>query len=115
MRAAARRLAYLSLALVAACGTRRQSNVRSAERTVVEVDNQGFADMTVYVYEGTRRVRLGLATGASTTKLTLPASMARGVRSLRFLCDPIGGNRKSVSQEITVGPGDTIRLVIPPA
>jgi hypothetical protein len=33
---------------------------------------------------------------------------------LRFIADPIGGNRASVSQEITVVPGDTVVLTIPP-
>jgi hypothetical protein len=33
---------------------------------------------------------------------------------LRFIADPIGGARPSVSEEITVAPGDSVVLTIPP-
>jgi hypothetical protein len=32
---------------------------------------------------------------------------------LRFLADPIGGNRAPVSDEIAVEPGDEVTLTIP--
>jgi len=40
--------------------------------------------------------------------------LVSGLTPLRFVADPIGGNRASVSQEITVAPGDTVVLMIPP-
>jgi len=107
-----RRLAFVSFALLAACGPHR--NVPRLPDRIVIVDNQGFADMTVYVVEGTFRQRLGIATGASVTRLTLPRRMSSGVRRLQFICNPIGGSRTTVSQDITSGPGDTITLTIPP-
>ncbi len=84
-------------------------------RTIVSVDNRGFLDMTVYVIDGTQRIRLGVANGHSVTDLTIPAQLVRGMAQLRFLCDPIGGNRAPVSDEITVEPGDNVTLVIPAA
>jgi hypothetical protein len=82
-------------------------------RTIVSVDNRGFLDMTIYVIDGTQRVRLGVANGNRVTDLTIPQQLVRGATHLQFLCDPIGGNRAPVSDEITVEPGDTVTLVIP--
>jgi hypothetical protein len=85
------------------------------EPTVVEVNNQGFLDMTVYVLRNSQRVRLGIATGSSKTRFTIPRDVVSGISTLRFIADPIGGRRNSVSEEITVVPGDTVGLLIPPA
>lgn len=82
--------------------------------TVVQVDNQGFLDMAVYAVRSGQRVRLGNANGASKTNLKVPSSLVSGITPLRFVADPIGGRRASVSQEITVVPGDTVVLTIPP-
>ena len=83
--------------------------------TVVEVDNQGFLDMTVYAARSAQRVRLGIATGNRKTDLKIPSGLVFGLTPLHFVADPIGGRRASVSQEITVAPGDTVVLMIPPA
>src|SRR4026209_1497226 len=85
------------------------------EPTVVEVDNQGFADMTIYAVRTSQRYRLGIATGNRKTRLTIPTSVSSGLSPLRFIADPIGGRRNSVSQEITIAPGDIVVLMIPPA
>lgn len=79
-----------------------------------QVDTQGFLDMTVFAARSSQRVRLGTATGNSKTNFTVPASLASSLTPLRFIADPIGSNRASVSQEITVAPGDTVVLTIPP-
>ena len=83
--------------------------------TVVQVDNQGFLDMNVYAARSGQRVRLGTATGNRKTNLNIPPGLVSGLTSLRFIADPIGGTRASVSQEITVAPGDTVVLTIPPS
>jgi hypothetical protein len=80
----------------------------------IRVENQGFADMTVYAVRTTLRVRLGLAPGHANTVFTVPTSLMSGLTQLRFIADPVGGTRPSVSQEITVAPGDSVVLTIPP-
>jgi len=82
--------------------------------SVVQVDNQGFLDMTVYAARSTERIRLGTATGNSKTNFRIPMSLVSGLTPLRFIADPIGATRASVSEEITVAPGDTVVLTIPP-
>ena len=85
-------------------------------RTVVRVDNLAFNDMTIYVLRGgAQRIRLGLAGGNRTTVLPIPAYLITIPTPLRFIADPIGGNRGPVSSEITVNPGDEVVLQIPPA
>jgi hypothetical protein len=82
----------------------------------LEVENQNFLDMTVYVVEGGARQRLGVVRGNSTTTLTIPEQLIRGGASpLRFLADPIGQEGLPVTEEIVVQPGDAVQLVIPPS
>lgn len=82
--------------------------------TVVQVDNQGFLDMAVYAARSSQRIRLGIATGNGKTNFNIPQALMSGLTTLHFIADPVGGTRASVSQEITVAPGDTIVLTIPP-
>ncbi len=108
-------LTFLLAGLVACNAFNHNSDTtNAAEPTVVEVDNQGFLDMTVYAVRGSQRIRLGTATGNGKTNFNVPPALISGLTPLRFIADPIGGNRASVSQEITVAPGDTVTLTIPP-
>lgn len=81
---------------------------------MVQVQNQGFTDMVVYAVNGGQRIRLGLATGHATKTFSIPRHLVRGAGQIRFLADPIGGNRTPVSEELTVLPGDIVTLTIPP-
>ena len=81
--------------------------------TIVEVENRNFLDMNVYVLRSGQRVRLGRVGGNGFTEFELPEDIVRGASTLRFLADPVGG-QESVSMEISIFPGDVLRLVIPP-
>lgn len=114
------RLRWLALAagifFTAACASSGTSGQMRGERlkTIVEVDNQALADMTVYVLRGSQRVRLGLATGLSRTRFTIPQGIVFGATSLRFFADPVGGRATPVSEEVTVVEGEEVVLRIPP-
>ena len=82
--------------------------------TTVLVDNRGFLDMTIYVVRGGQRIRLGTANGHSSTRFTIPSHLIFGTTTLQFLADPIGGSRTPVSNEIAVGEGEEVQLVINP-
>jgi hypothetical protein len=109
-------LLLLSL-LLGACshggGSPKVASDPNAAATV-EVQNQGFPDMTIYVLSQGVRVRLGLAGGHSTSRFPIPGYLLRGERLVRFVADPIGGSRQPVSEEIAVQPGETVELTIPP-
>jgi hypothetical protein len=111
------RVLAVSIALLAAACTgfrHGSTSIDPNQPTVVQVDNQGFLDMAVYVLRSSERVRLGTATGNAKSNFRLPAGIVSGLTPLRFVADPIGGTRASVSEEITVAPGDTVGLTIPP-
>lgn len=107
-------LAFATLA--AACAQNKNPDQAAEPQPVtrLRVQNQAFLDMTIYVYRGPQRLRLGTANGNSTTRFTIPASLIFGATPLRFQADPIGSNRASISEEITVSPGDEVTLLIPP-
>jgi hypothetical protein len=112
-------LSFLAAALfatVTACTPQQQpvGDLSTQTRTTLRVDNQGFADMTIYVMRGTSRVRLGLASGASSTTFTIPEDVLKTAEALRFVADPVGTARASVSQEIGVHRGDSVTMQIPP-
>jgi hypothetical protein len=110
-----RTLLALGLGAVLACSKNRpETAVDPNAPTILVVENQSFPDMTIYVIEGGRRVRLGMATGNSSTRFTLPKYLVRQLSVMRFQADPIGSNRAPVSDEITVSPGDEVTLRIPP-
>ncbi|HKT58604.1 MAG TPA: hypothetical protein VJQ46_01055 [Gemmatimonadales bacterium] len=103
--------------LLAACSAKARSDGDSPRPldapASVRVENRDFLDMTIYVIDGSQRVRLGVANGNKTTELRIPQYLVRGPAHLKFLCDPIGGRRSPVSDEITVEPGDVVTLTIP--
>jgi hypothetical protein len=110
------RLIAFALALggLTACnGFRHPTPADANAATIIQVDNQGFLDMTVYAQRSSQRIRLGIANGNSKTDLAVPSVLISGLTPLRFVADPIGGRRASVSEEITVAPGDTVVLTIP--
>jgi hypothetical protein len=106
----------LAALTVVSCATlgRKSANDTPRGPTIVEVDNQGFLDMTVYASRSGQRSRLGIARGNSKSDLEVPSMLISGLTPVRFIADPIGGSRASVSQEINVIPGDTVVLTNPP-
>ena len=107
-------LSALALAIAGCRAMTRSGPAAQAPETILEVDNRGFADMNIYVVEGSQRIRIGFATGNGRTKLTIPARLVSGSRDLQFLADPVGSNRTAVSDKIYVTPGDRVTLMIPP-
>ncbi len=106
--------ALFLLGITACNAFSRGSTTDQTQPTVLQVDNQGFLDMDIFAARSVERVRLGIAPGNGKTSFTIPRSLISGLTPLRFIADPIGGRRASVSQEITVAPGDTVLLTIPP-
>ena len=117
MRQAMLPVLFFTLALGAAC----RGNTTDGEApepvppTTLSVKNQAFLDMNIFIFRSTQRMRLGTAMGSNTTRFTIPPSLLFCTTPLRFQAVPIGGNRASITQEISVTPGDEVELVIPPS
>jgi hypothetical protein len=107
----------LPIALVTvACSTGRVPSGEddSPKRTTIEIQNQEFNDMTVYVLVNSQRTRLGIAPGNKTTVLTIPAYLILGTSVMRFVCEPLAGNTTPVTEQIDVSPGDQLVMIVNP-
>jgi hypothetical protein len=83
------------------------------DRATLVVDNRSTLEMTIYALRGSQRVRLGQASAIGQTAMTIPPDFVGG-SPFRFIADPIGSTRAPVTQELTVMPGDTVEMQIPP-
>ena len=102
------------LVMLVACARAGDTGAEPQSLAQVRVENQGFTDMVIYAVNGGQRVRLGMATGNSTKTFSIPRYLTSGAGPIRFLADPVGGNRTPVSEEMSVQPGDIVTLTIPP-
>ena len=111
-------LLLASLLALGACGARTELDLPNGRErpTTLEVLNRATLDMSVYVLPelGGQRTRLGSATALTTSHFTIPVRLLSGISTLRFEADPVGSDRVHYSDRITVTPGDTIVLQIPP-
>lgn len=100
----------------AACYRNTRSYTPNAT-TVLQVQNQSFDDMNIYVLpEGGTQIRLGTALGKRDSYFDLPRWVLQGrTRSLRFVARPIATQHGPVSDQISASPGDTLVLIIPPS
>lgn len=77
------------------------------------VDNQSTLQVTVYVLRDSQRQRMGTANALSSTRLRIPDNMVFGPTSLRFEVHPLASRQEPISEQITVTPGQEVRLIVP--
>lgn len=112
-----RRLALLALALLlTACGGAARQGTRSSSddiegQTSVRVENQAWFEINMFVERPGERIRLGQVPSQGTRVFRMPAGTTYG--PIRFIADPVGSGRTAQTFEITVIPGDQVRLTIP--
>ncbi len=107
--------ASLLALVIAGCGghnTAGEPRIIPDTPTVLKVENNRFNDMRIYVYQGGQRVRVGTAGGKQTSTFKLAKSLVFNGSRLRFEAVPIGGQGSSVSEEISVSPGEEITIRI---
>jgi hypothetical protein len=115
------------VALSAACGASRSSaaspepkpGTAAAEaaepgrsKTRVEIDNQNFSDMNIYLIDQGTRVLLGSANGLSKTTLLIPSGAVRSSWQVRLQADPIGGASPIRTPALLVAPGQSVYWTI---
>ena len=71
----------------------------------LEVLNNNWSDVTVFVLREGSRDRLGVATAATTTVLRIPRHLLGQLRVVQLIADPIGSSNGIVSDAILVKPG----------
>ena len=118
MRVVTRSIAVALLLIAAGCARRTgASNTVQTRETTLQVQNQTFVDMVVYVMDvdGSRRQRLDMVGATSSRQMRIPASIVGPGRALRFQVDPVGSAHVATSFEIHVTPGQVVQLTIPPS
>jgi hypothetical protein len=104
------------LALAVACTPKRAGSGGAPERedTYVVVNNLQPEMFTIYVTDGSRRVRVGTAPPLKKTRMRIPPSMIFPAVQLQFLAQPQGNAPAPISELIAVSPGDEIGISIGP-
>ena len=80
------------------------------ERATLVVENNNWADMTIYALRDGVRARVGQVTALSRSRFVLPQSVTAGTGELRIMADPIGSAQRWTSQPIVVLPGQELRF-----
>jgi hypothetical protein len=110
-----RRLAWLLLVLassapLADCSLfRRAAGGKHAAKIVVEVRNDNWLDMNIYLVRNGNQERLGTVGSFGRGTFRLDASRLQS-GDVRLKADPIGSNVIYVSPVLIVNPGQTVRL-----
>jgi hypothetical protein len=78
----------------------------------VQIDNQNYADMDIYVLITGQRYLIGQAPGLNQTTLTLPVGITAAGGRVRLLADPIGGSRPITTPLLVVPRGQQIYWTI---
>jgi hypothetical protein len=109
--------AVAMLATVAACSHRAApSDDNGMDATTrVHVENQAYLDANVYVIgNGGARQRLGTVTGNTNQDFVIPAYIIGPANTVRFVIEPIGSSAAPISNSLSIQPGQTVTLTIPP-
>jgi hypothetical protein len=85
-------------------------------RAYLRVENQSWANFQMWVLRANGRQALGRSTANTTRVYPLPASYLdpKGAR-ISFIADPVGRPAPGVTRELTIFPGDTVMITIPPS
>ena len=75
------------------------------ERTILTVENNNWADMTMYLVRDGVRARLGHVTSMGRGRFVVPAPLLSGAAHVRIMADPIGSSQYWMSQPIMITPG----------
>ncbi len=99
------------LGLLSACGAPRSTPASgpepSSDQISVQIDNQNFSDMVIYVVSNGQRLLIGQARGLTKTTLTIE-NVTRGGGRIRLLAEPIGAAGPIATPTLVVPPGQSI-------
>jgi hypothetical protein len=87
----------------------------TSREILVEVVNDNFLDMGIYVMEGASNFRLGDVFGKNTATFTLRLDRISPSSGLRLLADPVGSREAYLSDAVYVSPGVTVVFHVQPA
>lgn len=83
-------------------------NARAARAIPVEVDNENFYDMNVYLLSRGARYLIGQVGGMTKATLTVPAGMAPADNQVRLRAEAIGGAGATTTPLLIVPQGQQV-------
>jgi len=90
-----------------------QTETGRPDRSIpVQVDNQNFYDMNVYLVNRGTRWLVGRVSGLTTGTLTIPANLAPPDQRVRLQAEGIGGQAAITSPVVLVAPGQAVYWTI---
>ena len=78
----------------------------------VEVRNNNWSDMNVYVERNGMRQRLGTVTSMASRRFQIPRAFLTSTGAVRLVADPIGSQDRHVTPPVQVWPGQTVAFTI---
>jgi len=87
-------------------------STRPSRAIQVQVDNQNFSDMNVYLVTRGSRWLVGNVPGLTKATLTVPASLAPADQRVRLTAQPIGGPAATTTPTLIVPPGEQVYWTI---
>jgi hypothetical protein len=87
-------------------------SARTSRAIPVQVDNQNFSDMNVYLVTRGTRWLVGNVAGLTKATLTVPASAAPADLRVRLRAQPIGGGGGATTPTLIVAPGQQVYWTI---
>jgi hypothetical protein len=99
----------------AGCGTNRADTTPAPEARSglpVQIDNQNFSDMDIYLVNGGQRWLLGQARGLTRTTLTVSDGTAPASGRVRLEADPVGASKPIFTPVLVVSPGQSVYWTI---
>jgi hypothetical protein len=87
-------------------------SARTSPAIQVQVDNQNFSDMNVYLVSGGARWLVGNVAGMTNATLTVPAGLAPADRQVRLRAQAIGGRGATTTPTLIVPPGQQVYWTI---
>ncbi len=101
------------LAASTSCAKRGVSSGPATQPIALDVTNENWLDVDVFVVRGTSRYRLGTVGGNGSATLSIPASVVvHG--EFQLMADPIGSKDVYVTDRIAVGPDQMVQLTVAP-
>lgn len=102
------------LIILISMGCSSSSNFRELpeNQTTLHVINHSWGDRTIYILQGSHRIRLGRVSSMGEREFLIPDYVPVESSPLMVVADPVGSQGESITQEVAVNPGAEIQFII---
>ena len=99
--------------LVASCNLHHAPDpVVTDDDLMLEVSNNNWSDVIIYIVHDGRRTRFTTVTAAHSTSVVIPARYVGSTGNIQIIAHRIGGNDEYVSPVVSVRMGHTVAVTL---